>query len=205
MVQLGSPRRLETIYRTNLQSAYMQGRWQQMVTNAKAAPWWRYVAILDGRTRPTHKALAGRVFRYDDPLWQTHFPPCGFNCRCRAVALTDRDLARLGIQPESSDGRIVKREVDVGIDKGAVNGPDRTGEVLKTTVTGIKTTLDGKPITMWTDPGFDYSPADAGYPHLDAITRQKLQTVFEALRAIAAPIMNAMYRRVSLKKTWSSS
>ena len=92
----GSPWRLQTIYRTNLQSAYMQGRWQQMVTNAKAAPWWRYVAILDGRTRPTHKALAGRVFRYDDPLWQTHFPPCGFNCRCRAVALTDRDLARLG-------------------------------------------------------------------------------------------------------------
>lgn len=27
------------------------------------------------------------VLRYDDPWWQTHFPPNGFGCRCRVTAV----------------------------------------------------------------------------------------------------------------------
>ena len=79
-----TPRRLETIFRANVQSAYMAGRWKQQIEDANNRPWWQYVAILDGRTRPQHAALNGRIFRYDDPFWRSHYPPNGFNCRCPA-------------------------------------------------------------------------------------------------------------------------
>ncbi|WP_193583759.1 phage head morphogenesis protein, partial [Laribacter hongkongensis] len=61
-----TPRRLDTIFRTNLQSAYMAGRYQTMMENVADRPWWQYVAVMDSRTRPAHRALHGRIFRYDD-------------------------------------------------------------------------------------------------------------------------------------------
>lgn len=103
VAHLGSPRRLETIFRTNLQTAYMAGRYREMMDNVQFRPWWQYVAIMDDRTRPSHAALNGRVFRYDDPIWRYYYPPNGFNCRCRVRALSDRDLKNRDIQPSSSE------------------------------------------------------------------------------------------------------
>ncbi len=75
-----TPRRLETIFRTNLQSSYMAGRYQAQLADVDNRPWWMYVAIMDNRTRPQHSSLNGRVFRYDDPFWQKFYPPNGYNC-----------------------------------------------------------------------------------------------------------------------------
>ena len=90
--------RIETIFRTNIQSAYSAGRYKQMTHSAtvKALPYWMYDAVNDSRTRPLHRAMDGRVFRADDPIWDTWYPPNGFNCRCRVVALTEERLKRMG-------------------------------------------------------------------------------------------------------------
>lgn len=105
-VQLGSPWRLQTIYRTNLQTAYMAGRFQALLENVDERPYWMYVAILDGKTRPGHRAMNGKVLRYDDPFWQSFYPPNGWGCRCRVVALSARDVLKLGIVVESSAGKL---------------------------------------------------------------------------------------------------
>lgn len=152
MVQLGSPRRLKTIYQTNLQSAYMAGRKASMEETTDTHPYWMYIAILDGKTRPSHRALNGQVFRHDDPIWAAIFPPNGFNCRCRVVALSEAAVKRRGLKVVSSEGLMFTETLETGIDK-------RTGEIRTAPVTGIRTTdAAGKAITFRTDPGFNHAP-----------------------------------------------
>ena len=152
MVQLGSPRRLKTIYQTNLQSAYMAGRKASMEETTDTHPYWMYVAILDGKTRPSHRALHGQVFRHDDPIWASIFPPNGFNCRCRVVALTESAVKRRGLRIVSSEGNMFTETVETGVNK-------RTGEVRTAEVTGLRTTdAAGKSVTFRTDPGFNHAP-----------------------------------------------
>lgn len=47
----GSAARLNLIYRQNTQSAYNAGRYRQQAESAKAAPYWRYMAVMDARIR----------------------------------------------------------------------------------------------------------------------------------------------------------
>lgn len=152
LVQLGSPRRLKAIYQTNLQSAYMAGRKATMEETTDTHPYWMYVAILDGKTRPSHRALHGQVFRHDDPIWASIFPPNGFNCRCRVVALTESAVKRRGLRIVSSEGNMFTETVETGVNK-------RTGEIRTAEVTGLRTTdAAGKFVTFRTDPGFNHAP-----------------------------------------------
>lgn len=67
----GTPRRLNTIYRTNMQQAYSAARYQRYMDNVDNRPYWQYSAVGDQRTRPAHQALQGKIYRYDDPFWAT--------------------------------------------------------------------------------------------------------------------------------------
>src|SRR5512139_1801078 len=77
-----TPARMRLIYDQNMQTAYMAGRYKQMKANAEFRPWWQYTAVMDGKTRPAHRALHGKTFRHDDPFWDSFYPPNGFRCRC---------------------------------------------------------------------------------------------------------------------------
>lgn len=128
MVQMGSPSRLSTIYRTNVATAYQAGRYQQQLASVETHPYWQYIAILDGRTRKSHAAMHGRVFRYDDPIWDKLYPPNDWGCRCRVRALTEAQVKRMGLTVESSTGALRTQQVESGVDK-------RTGEVYESETT----------------------------------------------------------------------
>lgn len=102
VVQLGSPRRLRTIWQTNLRTAYAHGRWQRIQRLKRELPFIRYVAVEDGRTRPEHLAWHGVVLPADDPWWHTHYPPNGWNCRCTVMQLSRSALKRYGYQVTGS-------------------------------------------------------------------------------------------------------
>lgn len=161
-VQLGSPRRLKTIYQTNLQSAYMAGRAlaQQAATSF---PYLMYVAVMDGRTRPSHAALNGKIWRKDDPVWSAISPPNGFNCRCRTRALTPGQLKREGLSL-SEPAAVATREL-----------PGGQGIQTGVTVKDAK----GNNITMWVDPGFDSSPL-AGHPMDKLLARKAADALGDA-------------------------
>jgi SPP1 gp7 family putative phage head morphogenesis protein len=90
--------RVENIFRTNIQSAYMTGRYQQMQRAAKARPYWRYSAVMDRRTRPGHRALHGLVYPHDHPFWDQFYPPNGFMCRCTVTTLSARQVKARGLE-----------------------------------------------------------------------------------------------------------
>jgi SPP1 gp7 family putative phage head morphogenesis protein len=98
-VQLGSPWRLKTIYRTNMQTSYMTGRYRHQMQAAKMRPWWMYDAVNDSHTRPSHAAHDGQVRRYDDPFWDKYYPPNGWGCRCTVRTLSGDQLQSRGITP----------------------------------------------------------------------------------------------------------
>ena len=85
---LGTPYRLKTIYLTNLQSAYMAGRYAEMTAAKDTHPYWQYVAINDSKTRDMHRKLHGRVYAADDAVWGSLYPPLGYRCRCRVRPLS---------------------------------------------------------------------------------------------------------------------
>ena len=129
-VQLGSARRLQVIYDTNLRTAHAAAQWARIKRTAQDRPWLRYVAIEgDGRTRKQHLLWHGTILPFDHPWWKTHYPPNGWGCRCKVIQLSDRDLARYGFTPSKDapssktvvwyDARNdVTREVPAGIDPG---------------------------------------------------------------------------------------
>jgi SPP1 gp7 family putative phage head morphogenesis protein len=144
-----TPWRLLTIYETNLQSAFMAGRYAQMKATTDSHPYWQYVAVMDGRTRPSHAAMNGRTFRHDDPVWAAGFyPPLGYRCRCRIRPMTEAAIKRERIALSSSQGRLSQIEVEAG--RGALARPAMVARFE---------VIPGQYAA--TDPGFAHSPANA--------------------------------------------
>ncbi|MBU9811241.1 minor capsid protein [Rahnella sp. C60] len=96
-----TPRRLQTIFDTNIQSSYNAGRYQQQMANVVDRPYLERVAVMDTHTRPKHAALNGFTARADDPVWEYLYTPDGYGCRIRARSQSDVDKYDLNVQ--SSD------------------------------------------------------------------------------------------------------
>jgi len=80
------------IYQTNFTASYAAGRWAQLNDPdlLKLRPYWQYVHNdTVQHPRPLHQAWGRKpvVLPPDDPWWRTHFPPNGWGCRCRVVAV----------------------------------------------------------------------------------------------------------------------
>ncbi|MCT8830055.1 minor capsid protein [Glaesserella parasuis] len=176
----GTPRRLNTIYRTNMQQAYSAARYQRYMDNVDNRPYWQYSAVGDKRTRPAHQALNGKIYRYDDPFWATFYPPNGFNCRCTVIALSERDLKRKGIeQVGSSEALLVK----------AKRPKDKLGNQEETI--GFKLP-DGT--VRVADKGFDYNVGRLSYkPNLD-LYPEKLAHQFAKAEMVGGEFRQAFNR-----------
>lgn len=82
---------LETMFRTNTLTALNAGKWEEAHDPdlQEFFPLYRYSAILDDRVRPVHARMHGFTAPIDDPIWETWWPPNGFQCRCTVVPLSE--------------------------------------------------------------------------------------------------------------------
>lgn len=140
--QLGSARRLQTIFDANMRVSYAAGHWTGFERTRKGRPFLRYVCILDERTRPAHRARHNLVLPIDHPYWDMWAPPCGWNCRCTLQSLSQRDIDQL-----LADGEKLLFEPPEDAFRNFVNR--RTGEITR--------------IPDGIDPGWAYNPGRAGY------------------------------------------
>ena len=91
-----SARYFETVYRTNMQSAYNAGRLMQYQNNMPPA--WELLFIEDGRTSDICRGLAsiagnGKALAASHSFWSTYgFPPYHFNCRTTFRAVYDYEI-----------------------------------------------------------------------------------------------------------------
>ena len=86
---------LQTIFRTNVQSAFNSVRYERMQGDA-TRPFWRFTATLDERTSTRCQSCDGATLRRDDIWWATHWPPLHHNCRSAVLPLTADELAAVG-------------------------------------------------------------------------------------------------------------
>lgn len=93
--------RIETIFRTNVQTAYSRGRREQLRDPDVLAlrPFWVYDATLDSRTSDICRELNGTVLPAGDPFWSSRTPPNHFNCRSQIRSLRPSEAKRRGISP----------------------------------------------------------------------------------------------------------
>lgn len=152
--------RIDNIFRTNIQTAYNVGRYQQMERIKTKRPFWRYSAVNDRRTRPAHRAMHGKIFPADHPFWQTWYPPNGFRCRCSVDSVSQDEIEANGWE---------------------VSTDDPTGKLYEPTdpVTGVR-----MPARLaMPDPGWDFHVGQAGLGG-----RELLEREIESQLALAAPV-----------------
>lgn len=193
-VQLGSPRRLALIYNVNTRVAYNVGRYAQLMNSTDTHPFWQYVAVMDSRTRPSHAALNGLVFRYDAPFWKTHYPPNGWNCRCRVRALSQERMNALGLQATQGDKYLTTKKVQAAVDKA-------TGEMIEMDVT---TFADGARV-MTPDAGWSYNPGSAAFGLDQSLIRKLIEVKSPQLREMVVQEMNNSPERQLAFRIWAKN
>lgn len=133
LVQLGSTRRLRTIFDTNLRTAYSEGQWQRIQAAKKNFPYLRYDANNSEHPRMQHSGWDNLVLPVDDPFWKAHYPVKAWGCKCNVTQFNQKMLDQRGLKvgesPEVPQYNYVNK---------------RTGEIQK--------------IPRGVDPAFNYPP-----------------------------------------------
>jgi SPP1 gp7 family putative phage head morphogenesis protein len=97
---------IETIYRTHVGRAYSAGQVSVLQSPAvqSAFPYLEYSATHDSRVRPDHLSMESlgldktAIYRADDRIWDTFYPPWAWNCRCMVIPLSVEDAAARGVR-----------------------------------------------------------------------------------------------------------
>ncbi len=165
--QLGSPRRLKTIYRANLRTARAAGQWERIERTKHVMPYLQYNLGPSERHRPHHEAKAGLVLPVDDPFWDGWMPPNGWGCKCWVRQISPREAAELGVN-ESPVIDLVKK----------VNA--RTGEV--------RWVPDG------VDPGWERNPGKLRLQAVEQLLEGKLAHMPQDMATAALKDMATSWR-----------
>ncbi|QEW21220.1 Phage Mu protein F like protein [Marinibacterium anthonyi] len=95
----GEAWRTRVIYRTNMRTSYMAGRYAQLTEGNFA--FWIYFHGGSAEPRLLHLSWNGIALPPDHPFWAKHFPPNEWGCSCYVSgARTEAGVRRLGGDPD---------------------------------------------------------------------------------------------------------
>lgn len=174
LVQLGSTRRLRTIYWANTRTAHAAGEWERTERTKAFLPFLVYKLSRAERKRPEHEAWVGIVAPVDDPIWDRLYPPNGWGCQCGIRQISRPEAIRLGWREDASPYVIAERP---WYNK-------RTGETSM--------------LPVGVDPGWDTNPGKLRGQNVSRFLHDKIDAMPPARQRIAiddivgSPILKAM-------------
>ncbi len=161
IVQLGSLRRLRTIYWANMSTAKAAGQWERAWFTRDVRPYLVYETSSAENKRPLHLTWVGTILPVEHPWWRTHYPPNGWLCRCRVRQVSPAVARRLGYDPDKP-----------APDDGSFRWKNRrTGEVMR--------------IPNGIDPGWQSNPGMTRERNVQEFLAGKLSTMSDAARGAA--------------------
>jgi SPP1 gp7 family putative phage head morphogenesis protein len=182
--QLGSDRRLKTIYRVNMRSAYQKGQYERTMASG-LHPYLMYRIGPSARHRKEHESWDGLILPKDDPWWDSHFPPNGWGCKCYTRAVTEARKKQY-----EGEGIPTAPRLD---GTGGGNAPAKTKAPpvkYKTYFNERKGTVEQVPEGV--DPAFNWNQGKAG----NNIALQKLEASRQNYERAAAKIPEPKPRTV---------
>lgn len=127
-VNFASPRRLRTIFWSNMNAARSAGQWERAQRTKAGLPYILYVRTTATDPRKEHLGWVGTILPVDDAFWSTHWPPNGWGCKCSVRQVTGRERDRL-LEGEPKNGGIRYRDTPPDDGPPRVFTNARTGEV----------------------------------------------------------------------------
>jgi hypothetical protein len=86
-----------------MRTSYSAAQYRKQLQDAEGRPIWVYKSKLSGKNRrQEHIALHDKAFRYDDPFWETYYPPNGWGCQCWVTTKSVSGAKRDGIETLTS-------------------------------------------------------------------------------------------------------
>lgn len=180
VVQLGSDRRIRTIYETNMRTARSAGQWERIERTRRAMPYLLYTLGPSREHRAEHLKWADLCLPVDHPFWRTHIGPNGWGCKCGV-----RQVSKYEYEQMLKNGvtRNVPQLDDNGLPTGQVT---RETMPLRTTAPEVKRvkwvnkrTGEEEMVPEGIDPGWDYNPGMARQAELERQLSQK-QSAFDS-------------------------
>ncbi|MDR1349840.1 MAG: hypothetical protein LBJ59_03480 [Zoogloeaceae bacterium] len=147
----GEAWRTRVIWETNLASSRAAGRYAQLSDPELLSrrPYWKYIHA-DGvmNPRPQHLAWDGLTLPHDHPFWQTNFPPNGWGCHCRVIAVRAPTAGDKTEPPAGWNAINPKTGAPIGIDKGWAYAPgasvaDELRQIVETKAAKLPADLGG--------------------------------------------------------------
>lgn len=187
--QLGSDRRLKTIYDTNLRSSYQQGRWERSQASG-THPYLLYRVGNSKTHRKEHLAWDGILLHKDDPWWNGRFPPNGYGCKCFTQAISEarkQELEKTGIKtPPSHDGtpgRNIQIKTQAPPARYTTYVDKRTGRIEK--------------IPVGVTPGFNWNPGRMGreVPLFESFMKKGANGFHKNIEEVARTILTNQIKR----------
>lgn len=166
LVELGSPRRLKTIFQTNMRTAQAAGQWERIQRTKDGLPYLLYTLGPSKEHRVEHVGWYGTCLPVDDPWWKTHMPPNGWGCKCRVRQVSQWEYDRLkktGVPaPEAPpilgpDGRPTGHRAQKNVPIRASAPPEGQPQRWVNTRTG-----EEELVPYGFDPGWDYNAGIVG-------------------------------------------
>ncbi len=144
-------RHAELLLRTHTFRAMAATRYRLLMSQIDVFPFWKYVTKGDGRVRPSHRALGGKIFPAGHSIWQRIFPPWDWGCRCLVVPMVGTEVEQIQEADQKARKDTAAQLVYDGGQADSISNMERLPNGMSLHTSENWTFRPGQPRWTWAD------------------------------------------------------